>query len=168
MTKIGGPQTGETPNIPMEELSNLITFAKFSRADAMKLADITIAKNKMVKEQFGISFAVIIKLYGQIVFQYFPEGTSAFNLAWMEKKIKTVELMGTSTMAFWAGMEAAGHKRVQEMLPVSDIVMCGGGYPIKLENGEIAGVLAVSGPGDQNDHYFATECMEELKIASKN
>ena len=163
MTKIGGPQTGETPGIAMEELADLITFPQFSRKDAMQLADITIAKNKIVKEEFGISFAVIIKLYGQIVFQYFPEGTSSFNLAWMEKKIRTVELMGTSIMAFWAGMEATGHKRTAEMLPQSDIVMCGGGYPLKLDNGELAGVLAVSGPGDQNDHYFAFECLEELR-----
>ncbi len=163
MTKIGGPQSSETAGIPVEELQKEITFPEFTRADAMKLAKIAMQKNDMVKEQFGISFAVMIKLYGQVVFQCFPEGTGEFNQAWMEKKIRTVEMMHVSTMALWAGMESVGRKRVPETLPLSDIVLCGGGYPIKLDNGEVVGVFAASGPGDQNDHYFAVECLEELK-----
>ena len=45
-------------------------------------------------------------------------------------------------------------------------VPAGGGFPFLLKDGEVVGALAVSGPGDQNDHYFGLECVEEL-IASR-
>ncbi len=161
---IGGEQNPLDPIVSAEEIqteAEKFLFDSFTRKDALELGMIMQEKQK----ELNMAFSVMIKLNGLVVFQYLPEGTGGLNLAWMEKKIKTVELMRCSTMSLWVAMHAKGVKRtgtVSDILPPSDIVLCGGGFPIKLKNGEIVGAVATSGPGDQNDHFFGIECFDEL------
>lgn len=159
---IGGEQNHFKAMVSMEEIQaeeKRFQFDHFSRKDATDLAKIMLRKS----DELGMPFAIMIKLHGMIVFQYLPTGTGRFNLAWMEKKISTVELLGKSTMSLWVGMEARGGTRDNSQpIPASDIVLAGGGFPIVLKDGEIIGAIAVSGPGDQNDHYFVVESLDEL------
>ena len=161
-TMIGGEQSTLEPKVSIEEVmqeEKRLLFDRFSRKDAVELGKIMLDK----MEELNMTFSFVIKLNGLVVFQYLPEGTGQFNLLWMEKKIHTVELLGRSTMGLWVGLDSRGVKRDNsQLLPSSDIVLCGGGFPIKLKDGEVVGAVATSGPGDQNDHYFGVECLDEL------
>lgn len=160
--KIGEEQSVFEAKFTREEIARQereLIFDEFTRKDALRLGRIMLDKS----EELHMPFAFMIEMNGVVVLQYLPEGTGAFNEAWMRKKLRTVQMTGISTMLFWTGMEARGLKRsTEEMLPVSDIVPCGGGFPIRLKNGTVIGAAAVSGPGDQNDHLFVTECMRAL------
>lgn len=159
---IGGEQNPLDPMVSAEEIqaeAERFLFDSFTRKDALELGMIMQEKQKGL----NMAFSVMIKFNGLVVFQYLPEGTGGLNLAWMEKKIRTVEMMNCSTMALWVGMNARGIKRdPTELLPISELVMCGGGFPIRLKSGEVVGAVAVSGPGDQNDHFFCVECFDEF------
>lgn len=136
-----------------------LRFESFSAADAMKLGEIFL---KLQKED-GNNVGVRIVLNGFELFRYMPEGTGSYNSAWMDKKISTVQLMGKSTLRLWTEMDLRGVKRAPGMLPTSDIVFCGGGFPIMLKNGTVIGAIAVSGPaGDEYEHGIVVRALRKF------
>ena len=154
--------TEQNPAAPGFELPLLISqeetfvFDSFTQEDALRLGEMMIE----ISKEHNLAFAVEIYLNGMTVFKKMPEGTGRLNDAWMEKKIKSVLLTGWSTMRIWAMHEMLGQKRNAGMLPNEDYVMCGGGFPIRVKGAGVIGVIACSGPGDQNDHEL---CVEALK-----
>ena len=136
-----------------------LVFDAFSADDAMKLAQILLEEQK----KDGKMAAIRIVLNGFEVYRYMPEGTGSYNSAWMDKKLSTVQLMGKSTLRLWTEMDLRGVKRKPELLPTSDILFCGGGFPIKLKNGTVIGAVAVSGPaGDAYEHELVVRALEKL------
>lgn len=136
-----------------------LVFDTFSADDAMKLAEILLAEQKAD----GKKAAIRIVLNGFEVYRYMPEGTGSYNSAWMDKKLSTVQLMGKSTLRLWTEMDLHGVKRKPEMLPTSEIIFCGGGFPIKLKSGTVIGAVAVSGPaGDEYEHGLVVKALEKL------
>ena len=162
-SKIGGPQSSTEPLITAEELAqeeHLLTFPHLNRSDVLELGKIAIRRN----EKTDLSFACRIEYNNMVVFQYLPAGTNQFNVDWMEKKIEAVKTFRTTTMGLWVLYDAKGHKRVDTTpVPQSCLVKAGGGFPLMTEDGEVVAAFAVSGPGDQNDHYFGIECLEEFR-----
>ena len=136
-----------------------LRFDSFSAEDAMKLAQIFLDLQK----EDGNNVGVRIVLNNFEVFRYMPAGTGSYNSAWMDKKLSTVQLMGKSTLRLWTEMDLRGVKRVPGLLPTSDIVFCGGGFPIMLKNGTVIGAIAVSGPaGDEYEHGIVVRALEKF------
>ena len=155
----------QSPEEPLRELEDLVAqeekfrFDSFSSADAIRLAKIMMEN----EAQIGRPVAMSIFLNGCTVFQYLPEGTGKLNELWMKKKIATVMAMRWSTMRFWAWQEkAAGLKRNPEIFPVGEIVPCGGGFPITVKGCGVVGVIAVSALGDQMEHDFIIDSLEQF------
>lgn len=158
----------QSPKDSLRNLEDMIAqeencqFDSFSAADAMKLAEIMMENAK----ELGIPVAMCIYLNGCTVFQYLPEGTGKLNELWMKKKIATVSAFGWSTMRYWTWLETVdGSRRNPEILPVADVVPCGGGFPIAVKGCGVIGVIAVSGPGDQVEHDFIVDCLEKFRNA---
>lgn len=158
---------GEKENDPMApgfELPELIeqeerfVFDHFTQSDALKLGKIM----QNICTDYDVSFGCEIYLNGITVFKSMPEGTGRLNDAWMKRKIDTVLLTGWSTMRLWAFNEMIGVKRNTSIVPVTDYVSCGGGFPIKVKGTGVIGAIACSGPGDQTDHEFCIEALERF------
>ena len=133
-----------------------LRFESFSAADAMKLGETFLA----IQKEDGKNVGVRIALNGFELFRYMPEGTGSYNSAWMDKKLTTVQLMGKSTLRLWTEADLRGVKRAPGMMPPSDIVFCGGGFPIMLKNGTVIGAIAVSGPaGDEYEHGIVVRAL---------
>jgi uncharacterized protein (UPF0303 family) len=155
-------QREQNPAAPGFELPELIeqeerfVFDHFTQSDALRLGRIMLD----ICEEYDVSFGCEIYLNGMTVFKSMPEGTGRMNDAWMKRKIDTVLLTGWSTMRLWAFHEMIGSKRAASIVPVSEYVTCGGGFPVKVRGAGIIGAIACSGPGDQIDHEFCIEALE--------
>ena len=155
----------QNPAASMKELDELIAqeekyvFDSFGPGEAIALAKVMMENEK----EWGIPVAFCIYLNGCTVFQYLPEGTGKLNETWFRKKIATVTTLGWSTMRYWAWQEKIGMRRVPELVPAADIVPCGGGFPIKVKDCGVVGVIAVSSLGDQADHDFLIDSLERFR-----
>ncbi|MBR2121385.1 MAG: heme-binding protein [Lachnospiraceae bacterium] len=156
---------GESPQSasePLFELSELIAqeekyqFDCFTQKNVRRMGEIMLS----ICDEYSMDFAIAIYLNGITVFKYLPEGTKRTHDIWLEKKINTVMTMGWSTMRTWAFFDQLGNKRKPEVIPSGEIVFCGGGFPINVKGAGVIGVLAASGPGDQNDHEFLIEALK--------
>ena len=152
------------PAAPGFELPELIeqeekyVFDSFTQSDALRLGSIM----QDICRDYDVSFGCEIYLNGVTVFKSMPEGTGRLNDAWMKRKIDTVLMTGWSTMRLWAFNEMIGVKRVPSIVPTTDYVTCGGGFPIKVKGAGVIGAIASSGPGDQIDHEFCIEALERF------
>ena len=150
------------PASPGFELPELIeqeekfVFDHFTQDDALRLGQIM----QDICRDYDVSFGCEIYLNGMTVFKSMPEGTGRLNDAWMKRKIETVLLTGWSTMRLWAFHEMIGSKRALSIVPVTDYVAGGGGFPIRVKGAGVIGAIAGSGPGDQIDHEFCIEALE--------
>ena len=154
----------QNPAAPGFELPELIeqeesfVFEHFTQSDALRLGSIM----QDICREFDVSFGCEIHLNGMTVYKSMPDGTGRLNDSWMKRKIDTVLLTGWSTMRLWAFNEMIGIKRVPSIVPVTDYVSCGGGFPIRVKGAGLIGAIACSGPGDQMDHEFCIEALERF------
>ena len=155
----------QSPTECLKDLDELIAQEEKYRFDAFSAGDaIALAKVMMDNEkEWGRPVAFCIYLNGCTVFQYLPEGTGKLNEKWFRKKINTVTTLRWSTMRYWAWQESMGSRRIPELLPDGDIVMCGGGFPITVKGCGIVGVIVVSALGDQADHDFIIDSLEKFR-----
>ena len=153
-----------SPMEPLRDLDELIAqeekfrFDSFSQKEAGALAGIMMQK----EDEWGRPVAVCIQLNGSTVFQYLPEGTGKLHEQWFKKKIFTVTTLGWSTMRYWAWQHRIGVRRAPSLLAETDLVCCGGGFPIYVNGVGLVGVIVASGLSDQGDHDFIIDCLETL------
>ena len=135
----------------VNEQEEKLRFEHFTNEDAWELGQ-HLAKK--VKDD-GIQMAVAIrKLNGNTIFAYFSEGTNLMNENWMNRKFKTVVMNESSSFKQWA-LNMVNNYSVESMgMDQKDYVLCGGGFPIKLKNGEMVAVVLASNLPHQQDHMF--------------
>ena len=117
-------------------------FASFSHADAWELGhDLVAACAKMPGP-----LAVQIEINHVIVFRYFPDGTGKYHEQWLRRKLNTVNTVEKSSLRVFYELEQ-NHETLEEdwLLSKQDYADCGGAFPIRIRNGSVIGVAAVSG-----------------------
>lgn len=103
----------------------------------------------------GTQIAICIRrLNGYILFQYATDETTINNQNWMMRKFNTVSLMersslGAAVMSRITGETVATHGQSDK-----DYVFCGGGFPIRIKDSGIVGVITVSNLPHVQDHNF--------------
>lgn len=139
-----------------------LRFKRFTNDDAWELGKIYVEKIK----REGIEMAVAIrKVNGNTIFSYFSNGTNKLNENWMNRKFNTVTMNEMSSFKRWAISQYSGGTVETMGLDNKDYALCGGGFPVKLENGEMVAVVLASNLPHQLDHKFIVEGMAEfLKI----
>lgn len=131
-------------------------FPTFSRSDVWPLGQTLCA---VCTGQSG-PLAMEIELGGTVVFRYLPEGTTAYNILWMEKKRRTVRTMEKSSLRVWCELQAEGKTlRGDCLLDDLSYAACGGAFPIRLAGGTVIGAIAVSGLPHEEDHAALIEAL---------
>ena len=110
----------------------------------------------------NIEMAITIrKLNGNIIFQYFTDGTNMNNQRWMNRKFNTVSLTERSSLGVWAESMINDNPPEAQGLDPKEYAFCGGGFPIWLKTGEIIAVLTVSNLPHLQDHQFLIDGLQE-------
>jgi len=138
------------------EQEKMLRFERFTNEDAWELGCFLVR----CAREAGVAMAVAIrKLNGNVVFQYCSEGTTLSNEKWMRRKFHTVQLTEGCSLRAWASSILKGQDLAAQGLDPLDYALCGGGFPIRLVTGELAGVVTVSNLPHLEDHAFLVSAL---------
>ena len=146
-----------------ETQEKLLRFKKFSNKDAWELGSFMVEKANEKQIEVAIS---IRKLNGAVLFQHLMENTGLDNQNWMQRKFNTVSLTELSSFRAWAMLGMRGESVASRGLSELDYAFCGGGFPVRLETGEIVAVAIISNLPHMEDHQTVVDMLAEwLQIA---
>jgi len=87
------------------------------------------------------------------------------NQNWMNRKFNTVKLMEKSSLAVTAISKITLEDIQTHGLSDQNYVFCGGGFPVRIKEGGIVGIITVSNLPHVQDHEFIVKCVSEyLKV----
>lgn len=130
----------------LKRSEELLQFSKFDQEDAYRLGTV-LRQIGMAGEEPA---AVRVVLDGLAVYQSFPNGTTAENGVWMDRKYATVLKSGTASLRAFVERELFGVKEAWQEDEITH-AFCGGGFPIVVQ-GVFRGVALVSGLPHLEDH----------------
>lgn len=137
------------------QLEKDLSFQSFDHEDAYILGQMLVEK---VKQDHLKNIRIRIVLYHDIAFQYLMNGKTGDE--WLNRKQKTVETFGHSSYYIWTQNEQT--HQYDHYLQDSQFAICGGGFPLMVQNQRI-GCCIVSGLEHDQDHQIIVHCLQKLK-----
>ncbi|MGG5315276.1 heme-binding protein [Enterococcus sp. AZ072] len=128
-----------------------VVFKDFTHELGFNIAQRIVEK---VKERQLKSVGVRILLDELLIFQYLMDGKTEDK--WLKRKEKTVLDSGHSSLYVFFHQD-----EYSDWLEDNHYAVCGGGFPIII-NGEVRGVIGVSGLKHDEDHELLTETVREF------
>ena len=141
------------------EQEKALQFEAFNEETAWELGASIVAEAKAR----ALPIAVDIRQGERQLFHASLGGASLNNDKWMERKIRTVNLVGHSSFYVNRLLESLG-KTISEKYFVSpqEYAAAGGCFPIIVKGTGVVGTAAVSGLTQEEDHRLVTECVAAL------
>lgn len=136
-----------------------IQFASFSNGSALEIG-LALLKGAVTK---GKAVTIDITRYGQQLFHYAMEGTSADNDEWIRRKINVVRRFGHSSYYMGVYLKNAG-QTIQEkyLIPESEYAAHGGSFPLIMYGAGVVGAITVSGLTQAEDHELVVETLRQF------
>ena len=152
--------TGNLKSINLLNEENECTLKNFSHEDSILLGELALEIIKRKK----LNCAMEVRLGEFVVFHISFVGTSKENDWWMNRKANVVKLKGHSSLY----ERVLSEEKDEDWFRVNNVeeenfAIHGGGFPIKLENGQLAGTLLISGLPQIDDHNLAVEILKKFK-----
>ncbi|MBQ8683673.1 MAG: heme-binding protein [Clostridia bacterium] len=126
-------------------------FPSFGREDVWELGCDLVESCKT----FDGPLAVEIYIGDVMMFRYFPPETGTLHEMWLGRKRSTVRALGKSSMLVAAELAVNG-QTITDVVPglpkKDDYADCGGGFPLRMQDGCVFGFAGVSGMADTLDH----------------
>lgn len=126
-------------------------FPAFTRADVWELGCDLVESCK----EYDGPLAVEIYMGNVMVFRHYSGTTGTLHEMWLGRKRNTACLFEKSTMLVAAELAVKG-QGIEERLPAyavkDDYANCGGGFPLRLQDGTLFGFAGVSGLADTLDN----------------
>lgn len=141
-----------------ERQENMYQFDHFTREDALKLG-LKLHENA---QKHPIGVAIDITINGLSVFRYIPEGATAHNVAWLNRKINTVTRFEMSSLRVMAKFDVNGLNCENEKIDPDSVALGGGGFPLTIRGTGVVGVIAVSGLPHLDDHQLIVDTLAEF------
>ena len=124
----------------------ILQFGPFTNEDAWALGNLIVAEAR----KRGLDTAVEIRLNnGYTVFKYAGNSTNLNNEAWMDKMYATVRRVEKSTMLLYSELKKSEETLEDIGLDNREYSYMGGGFPIRVEEVGVIGVILVS-----NQNHF--------------
>ncbi|HIT91095.1 MAG TPA: heme-binding protein, partial [Candidatus Merdenecus merdavium] len=96
---------------------------------------------------------------GYTAFQCGFDGTNLMDEEWLRKRENTVKATEKSSLHIWALFQEEHNQALDGFLDVKDYAICGGGFPIHVEEVGVVGTIAVSGLDHVADHDLLIRCI---------
>jgi len=101
----------------------------------------------------NLPIVIDIRLWDRELFYAALPGSTAANANWARRKINVVKMFLKSTYRLVLEQDRPDRTfKVGEGLDPADYVLAGGGFPIRVANAGVVGVIAVSGLPERQDH----------------
>lgn len=135
-----------------------LRFSRFSRADALEIGLLLYRAS----ERNGTPVAVEIKISGQTVFKYSPEGTTPNNDLWLTRKSNMVNIRQMSSLRAFALLNLREQDIEKDWhLSPKQYAACGGGFPIYIHQVGVIGTICVSGLPHLSDHQLIIDVLKK-------
>ena len=115
----------------------------------------------------SLPVVVDVRRGDQVLFHAALPGTSATNDLWVERKVRVVRLVGTSSLR--AGAEAAAEgSTFEERQRVDPLLYAahGGAFPLVVRDVGLVGVVTVSGLPQVEDHELVVRVLRQFVAGS--
>lgn len=142
----------------LEMQEEILQFTHFSNSDAWSLGNLMVEEAKARSLSIAIS---IRKINGQILFQHELDGTSLHNEQWMIRKYNTVKTVESSSLYLYTKLRKCEQTMEEQFLDEKEYACCGGGFPLRVEEAGMVGVIIVSGLNHVSDHDFIIKCLSK-------
>lgn len=134
----------------------ILQFNHFTNEDAWALGNVLVAEAK----RRGLDTAVEIRLNnGYTVFKYAANGTNLNNSAWMDKMFETVRRMEKSSLRLYSELKKSQETLEEIGLDSKEFSCLGGGFPIRVEEVGVIGVIMVSHQSPFINHDIIVKAM---------
>jgi uncharacterized protein (UPF0303 family) len=126
-----------------------LVFPAFDEAVAFEIG--SAIRDRALKENLPI--VVDIRTFDRPLFYAAMPGSNASNPDWARRKINVVGRYLKSTYRMVLEQNRPDRTfKVGEGLDISDYVLAGGGFPVRVGSAGVIGVIAVSGLPEREDH----------------
>ncbi|MEO5759301.1 MAG: heme-degrading domain-containing protein [Mesorhizobium sp.] len=133
-----------------------LVFSAFDEATAFKLG--SAIRDRALAENLPI--IVDIRTFDRPLFYAAMPGSNASNPDWARRKVNVVKRFLKSSYRMVLEQQRPDRTfKVGEALDISDYVLAGGGFPIKVEGAGVIGVIAVSGLPEREDHNVVVDAV---------
>ncbi len=141
------------------EQERALQFPSFDENTAWELGSAIVAEARAR----ALPIAIDIRRGERQLFHASMEGASLNNDRWIERKIRSVNLLDHSSFYVAKLLESLG-KTIAEKYFVSPLeyAAAGGCFPIIVKGVGMVGTVAVSGLPQEEDHRLVTECVAAL------
>lgn len=140
----------------LEMQEEILQFSHFTNEDAWEIGNIIVSEAKRRK----LPVAVSIRMNnGYVVFQYAANGTNLHNENWMSRKFNTVRTLERSSLRSCMLLRKSQETLEEWFLDAKDFAVCGGGFPIRVEEVGVIGCIIVSGLDHVSDHDLIVKCI---------
>lgn len=142
----------------LEMQEEVLQFSHFTNADAWEVGNAIVAEAR----RRNLHVAVSIRLNnGYTVFQYAADGTNLDNERWMTRKCNTVKVKEMSSLRAYTLLQAEGHTLEDWFLDPKEYAVCGGGFPIRVEEVGVIGAILVTGLEHVANHDLIIKCVSK-------
>ena len=142
----------------LEKQEKMLRFDHFTHGDALELGLFMLKRAERLSTRVSVS---IRSADGSVLFQHLPDGTKKNNENWMRRKANIVLLMDCSSLRATFNLERKNETLEDHGCSFIDYVLCGGGFPVHLQDGTLVGAVAVSNLYHVADHEFVTGSLRE-------
>ncbi len=138
------------------EQEKTLQFASFDENTAWELGAAIVAEAR----KRALPVAIDIRRGERQIFHASLPGASADNDRWIERKVRTVNRVGHSSLYVAKHLASLG-KTLSERYCISEekFAAKGGGFPILVKGTGLVGTVAVSGLPHEDDHRLVTDCL---------
>jgi uncharacterized protein (UPF0303 family) len=151
--------TGDLDPAELLAQEERLTLAGFTDDDAVDLGLLVTARAR----ERALPVTLEIRRDGRAVYRAALTGSTPDQDGWIARKARVVERFGHATMYERVRHEAVGTTfEAATGLPEAEYAAHGGGFPLRVRNEGLVGVLLVSGLPQVDDHAFAVACLEEF------
>ncbi|MEI3200296.1 MAG: heme-degrading domain-containing protein [Lachnospiraceae bacterium] len=140
----------------LEMQEEILQFSHFTNEDAWELGSILTSEAR--RRQLPV--AVTIRLNnGYTVFRYAADGTNCHDDDWTDRKFRSVQKLEHSTLHTCMVLKKEEKTLEDWYLDPKEYAACGGGFPIKVEEVGVIGVIVVAGMDPVADHDLIVKCI---------
>ena len=132
-----------------------LQFETFQQTDARYLGNLIYETSR----QYSKPVAIEIRLNHLCIYRYFPNGTNRNNELWLRAKANTVDMLGISTLHFFAETEISKGSLADRRMDEKRYTRFGGGFPLILKNSGMVGSICVSGLDHTLDHQVIVDAL---------
>ena len=130
-----------------------LAFKNFTNEDAYLIASILI---EQIKERALQNIRIRIVYRNEMIYQYLMDGKHGE--IWLDRKQKTIETFQHS--GYYLFLENEEKKTYEQYLNDESLVICGGSFPLIVDN-DYAGCFLVSGLAHDQDHQLIVEALRK-------